>query len=93
MGGSCFFIDKTLNTEAAGAIATIVVNDVPGAAVEMGSPVPGIVGTGPSIMISLSDGTTLIACARNKSRYNTYHWNANVSIDSNVEFLHRGLFS
>ena len=54
--GSCNFTGKTLNVEAAGAIATIVYQNSSEPPFIMGGPPTG---TGPSVMISQDDGLTL----------------------------------
>ena len=57
--GSCFFSDKVLNAENAGAVATLVANNVEGA------PFPGGFGGGslypttPALMVSLDDGDAI----------------------------------
>ena len=58
--GTCFFSDKVLNAENAGAVATLVANNVEGAA-----PFPGGFGGGniypiiPAFMVSLEDGDAI----------------------------------
>jgi hypothetical protein len=55
----CTFVLKAQNAQAAGAIAMIVVNNVAGAPILMGGTDPAI--TIPSVMVSQSDGATIIA--------------------------------
>jgi hypothetical protein len=57
--GTCNFTVKTVNAQAAGAVAVIVVNNVPGAASTMTGTDPTI--TIPSVMVSLADGNTIKA--------------------------------
>ena len=52
--GNCAFTDKTLNAQAAGAVAVIVANNVGGVPFAMGGAAGGI--TIPSVMISMDDG-------------------------------------
>ncbi|MGH7128864.1 MAG: M36 family metallopeptidase, partial [Planctomycetaceae bacterium] len=52
--GTCTFVSKVLNAQEAGAIAVIVVNNVPGPPVTMGGDDPTV--TISSVMISLDDG-------------------------------------
>jgi hypothetical protein len=55
--GNCPFVDKVLNAQAAGAIAVIVVNNVPGGVIAMGGTSSQI--NIPSVMISQADGNLL----------------------------------
>ncbi len=55
--GTCTFVSKVLIAQNAGAIAVIIVNNVPGAPVVMGGTEPLI--TIPSVMISANDGATI----------------------------------
>jgi hypothetical protein len=55
--GSCNFTQKTLNAQAAGATAVVIVNDRPGNPTSPGGSAPGI--TIPTVMISQDDGTLL----------------------------------
>jgi hypothetical protein len=57
--GSCNFTVKVANAQAAGATATIVANNAPGAPITMGGtdPTIGI----PAVMVSLDDGDTIKA--------------------------------
>lgn len=55
----CTFIDKILRAQGAGAVAVIMVNNVPGAPITMGGTTQQI--TIPSIMISQADGATIKA--------------------------------
>ena len=57
--GSCPFTQKVLNAQAAGAVAVVVANNVPGDPFAMGGSAPGI--TIPAAMISQDDGATLKA--------------------------------
>ena len=55
--GTCAFVSKVLNAQAAGAIGVIIVNNQPTGVFSMGGFDPSI--TIPSVMISQSDGTIL----------------------------------
>jgi PA domain len=57
--GTCSFVQKVGNAQAAGAVAVIVVNNVAGAPITMGGSDPAI--TIPSVMLSLADGNGLKA--------------------------------
>ena len=57
--GSCTFVVKVANAQAAGAGAVIVANNVPGTPGTMGGTDPTI--TIPSVMVSLDDGNTIKA--------------------------------
>ena len=57
--GSCPFVQKAGNAQAAGAVAMIVANDSPSAPINMGGSDPSI--TIPSVMISQADGNTIKA--------------------------------
>jgi hypothetical protein len=57
--GTCGFVVKAANAQAAGASAMIVANNAPGAPFNMGGADPTI--EIPSVMISLDDGTTIKA--------------------------------
>jgi hypothetical protein len=57
--GTCTFVLKASNAQAAGAVAMIVVNSAPGPPITMGGSDPSI--TIPSVMVSLADGTTIKA--------------------------------
>lgn len=59
--GACQFGTKALNAENAGAIAVVIVNNVPGAPVGMGAGTDGPSVTIPVIMISDTDGALLRA--------------------------------
>lgn len=58
-GGGCTFVEKAENAQAAGAVAVVVVNDAAGEPVIM--PGPGELVTVPVVMVSLSDGATIMA--------------------------------
>jgi hypothetical protein len=59
--GGCPFVDKAINAQNAGASALIVVNNVPGT-IRMGGSAPeGTEITIPSVMVSDTDGATIIA--------------------------------
>jgi hypothetical protein len=59
--GTCGFADKVQNAQKAGAIAVVVINNAPGAAITMGGAptvaYPAI--TIPAVMISQADGATI----------------------------------
>jgi subtilisin family serine protease len=57
--GTCSFASKILNAQAAGAIAVIMVNNVPGDPITMGGSSTGI--TIPGVMVSQSDGALIKA--------------------------------
>jgi PA domain/LVIVD repeat len=57
--GTCTFVQKVGNAQAAGAVAVIVVNNVPGAPITMGGTDPTI--TIPAVMVSLADGGVIKA--------------------------------
>ena len=57
--GTCPFTEKVANAQAAGAVAVIVANNVPGAPIEMAGADPTIVI--PSVMVSQADGDTIKA--------------------------------
>ena len=55
--GTCTFVQKAQNAQAAGAVAMIVGNNAPGPPIDMGGDDPTI--TIPSVMISLADANTV----------------------------------
>ena len=57
--GTCPFVDKAANAEAAGAIAVVIANNVAGAPPAMGGDLPGL--TIPVVSISLADGNAIKA--------------------------------
>ncbi len=57
--GTCTFVTKVKNAQNAGAVAVIVVNNVPGPPINMGGTDPTI--TIPSAMVSLDDGNAIKA--------------------------------
>jgi hypothetical protein len=57
--GSCLFVVKAANAQAAGATAMVVVNNVAGDPATMGGDDPGIVI--PLVMVSLTDGSAIKA--------------------------------
>jgi hypothetical protein len=57
--GTCAFVQKAVNAQAAGAVAMIVANNAAGAPIDMGGTDPSI--TIPSGMISQADGNTIKA--------------------------------
>jgi extracellular elastinolytic metalloproteinase len=57
--GTCPFVQKVNNAQAAGAVAVIVANNAAGAPITMGGADPAIVI--PSVMVSLANGTTIKA--------------------------------
>lgn len=63
--GACEFGTKVLSAEQAGAIAVIVVNNVPDAPIGMAPGATGDQVTIPSVMVSQEDGEALIAALQN----------------------------
>lgn len=59
--GTCEFGSKALNAQNAGAIACVIINNLPGAPVDMGAGADGATVTIPVVMISDIDGATLRA--------------------------------
>ncbi|MGH9245933.1 MAG: PxKF domain-containing protein [Acidimicrobiales bacterium] len=57
--GTCTFVSKAANAQAAGAVAMIVANNVPGPPIPLTGTDPSI--TIPSVMVSQDDGTTIKA--------------------------------
>ena len=57
--GTCGFVVKVANAQAAGATAVIVANNVPGVPFTMGGADPSI--TIPAVMVAQADGTTIKA--------------------------------
>jgi hypothetical protein len=57
--GVCGFAIKAANAQAAGAIAHVVVNSVPGSPITMGGADPSVLI--PSVMVSQADGNTILA--------------------------------
>jgi hypothetical protein len=57
--GVCTFVQKVNNAQAAGAVAVIVVNNIPGDPITLGGADPNV--TIPSVMVSLVDGNTIKA--------------------------------
>lgn len=57
----CEFGSKVANAELAGAIACVIINNVPGAPIAMGAGVAGPTVGIPAVMISQNDGATLMA--------------------------------
>ena len=55
--GTCPFVQKTQNAQAAGAIAVVIVNNAPGAPFSPGGSATGI--TIPTVMVSLDDGNII----------------------------------
>lgn len=59
--GSCEFGSKALEAESHGALAVVIINNVPGAPISMGGGADGPNVTIPVVMISQQDGATLRA--------------------------------
>ncbi|MGB1308719.1 MAG: T9SS-dependent M36 family metallopeptidase [Oceanihabitans sp.] len=59
--GNCEFGLKALNAQNAGAIAVIVINNVPGGTINMGAGANGAAVTIPSVMVSQADGAAIKA--------------------------------
>lgn len=55
--GNCAFTEKVRYAQDAGAVAVIVINNVPGAPIEMGGSDPEV--AIPAVMVSLADGDTI----------------------------------
>src|SRR5690554_423799 len=65
--GTCSFVDKVANAEAAGALAVIIVNNV-GGIITMGGTAPGL-GI-PSLSVTIADGEALITEIENRATVN-----------------------
>jgi Fungalysin metallopeptidase (M36)/PA domain/Ig-like domain CHU_C associated/Secretion system C-terminal sorting domain/Fungalysin/Thermolysin Propeptide Motif len=79
--GNCNFTEKVQNAQNAGAIAVIMVNNVPGAPIVMGGgPINTI--TIPAIMVSDVDGAALIAAAASSQ---TVSITPPISLDSDLD--------
>ncbi|WP_158276206.1 T9SS type A sorting domain-containing protein [Brumimicrobium oceani] len=59
--GDCTFSSKVLKAEAAGAIATVIINNVPGGPVGMAGGTDGMLTNIPVAMIGEMDGATIVA--------------------------------
>ena len=57
--GACFFTDKTLNAQAAGATAVIIANNQDSGAINLGGAADGI--TIPTVSVSMADGDAIKA--------------------------------
>ena len=57
--GECNFSEKAMNVQDSGAVALVIINNVPGAPVGMGAGVAGASVVIPVVMISNTDGATL----------------------------------
>ncbi|MFM9435437.1 hypothetical protein ACFDR9_002506 [Janthinobacterium sp. CG_23.3] len=64
--GGCAFVDKAKNLQEAGAVAMIVVNNVPGDAAGLGGDDDGV--TIPAVMVSQADGNAIRAALHRRSR-------------------------
>lgn len=64
--GTCDFVTKARNVQAAGAIGMVVVDNVPGDVVGLSGNDPSI--TIPSVRITLADGSTIRAALQQRSR-------------------------
>ena len=83
--GTCEFGSKILAAENAGALAVIMVNNVPGGPISMGAGADGDSVTIPSIMIGQTDGEALIAELQANQTINVSLINATNYTDSNLD--------
>ncbi len=83
--GTCEFGSKILAAENAGALAVIMVNNVPGGPISMGAGADGDSVTIPSIMIGQTDGEALIAELQANQAINVSLINATNYTDSNLD--------
>ena len=63
MRGDCFFVDKVMNAQNAGAIGVLMINNVSGTPIIMGGTNSSI--TIPSVMISNADGQAILTALNN----------------------------
>ena len=84
--GSCEFGTKSLNAETAGAIAVIIVNNVPGDPVGMAPGADGANVTIPVIMISQIDGSNIQAAIDNGDDVNVFIGNKFGLFDNDLGF-------
>jgi len=63
--GTCFFVDKVMNAQNAGAIGVLMINNVPGGPIIMGGDNANI--TIPAVMISKEDGQAILAALANST--------------------------
>ncbi|RYM34877.1 T9SS type A sorting domain-containing protein [Brumimicrobium glaciale] len=61
----CSFSSKVLKAEAAGAIACVIINNIPGAPIAMAGGTDGLLVNIPAIMLSQTDGATIMAEMQN----------------------------
>src|SRR5690554_6755182 len=85
--GNCNFADKAINAQNAGATAIIVINNVASTPIEMGGNNNSV--TIPAVMITQSDGATLIASINNGDNPTAIlgqqnEWIASFEIDGNT---------
>ena len=76
--GTCYFVDKVLNAQNAGAIGVLMINNVPGAPITMGGTNASI--TIPAVMISKTDGAAILAALNNNQTINVTITNTNSDI-------------
>lgn len=82
--GSCNFVDKVLAAQNEGAIAVIMVNNIPGSPIVMGGTSGGI--TIPSVMISNADGQLLINALNNGDTVNVTLQNPGGAVELDGDF-------
>jgi photosystem II stability/assembly factor-like uncharacterized protein len=76
--GTCFFVDKVMNAQNAGATGVLMINNVPGAPIIMGGDNTNI--TIPAVMISKTDGAAILSALNNNQTININVTNNNTDI-------------
>ena len=76
--GTCYFVEKVMNAQNAGAIGVLMINNVPGAPIIMGGNDGNI--TIPAVMISKTDGAAILSALNNNETINVTITNTNSDI-------------